>query len=59
MEPGGLTTTEIRNEDFQPDDSKGMAWGEFDTQSVCLFFSDIQVFCLNNDIAWAVGLTRL
>lgn len=22
---GGLTTTEIRKEDFQPDDSKGMA----------------------------------
>ena len=38
---GGLTTTEIRNEDFQPDDSKGMAWGEFDKQSVCLFFSYI------------------
>ena len=50
---GGLTTTEIRKEDFQPDDSKGTAWGDVDKQSFCLFFRD--VLCWNYVIAWAVG----
>lgn len=38
----GLTTTEIRQDDFQPDDSKGLAaLGDLDKQS-CVFFSPVK-----------------
>lgn len=44
---GGLTTTEIRKDDFQPDGSKGLAAGGIWINSFCLFFCGIHEVCLN------------
>lgn len=46
---GGLSTTEIRKEDFQSGDSKGLpAEGDLDKLGFSPFLHDIQVSCLTN-----------